>query len=114
MILLCGRWCQERGRDDAGKLQTACPVSSGVCRDKARQALRVGSTDGKVHGDYQFALANDNHEEDSINAGEHPVFLAAPPGAHEAQLVPYFLNTESSPTQVHCQRLCVASLLLAA
>src|SRR4030095_4191910 len=27
---------------------------------------------------------------------------------------PYFLNTESSPTQVHCQRLCVASLLLAA
>src|SRR5262245_47487135 len=27
---------------------------------------------------------------------------------------PYFLNTESSPTQVHCQRLCVAALLLAA
>src|SRR5262245_30596748 len=27
---------------------------------------------------------------------------------------PYFLNTESSPTQVHCQRLRVASLLLAA
>src|SRR5437667_12623576 len=26
---------------------------------------------------------------------------------------PYFLNTESSPTQVHCQRLRVASLLLA-
>src|SRR5258706_7329546 len=26
---------------------------------------------------------------------------------------PYFLKTESSPTQVHCQRLCVASLLLA-
>src|SRR6266852_6762742 len=27
---------------------------------------------------------------------------------------PYFLNTESSPTQVHCQRLRVAALLLAA
>src|SRR5262247_4340046 len=27
---------------------------------------------------------------------------------------PYFLNTESSPTQVHCQRLRVASLLVAA
>src|SRR5215468_12616289 len=27
---------------------------------------------------------------------------------------PYFLKTESSPTQVHCQRLRVASLLLAA
>ena len=27
---------------------------------------------------------------------------------------PYFLNTESSATQVHCQRLRVASLLLAA
>src|SRR5215475_641823 len=26
---------------------------------------------------------------------------------------PYFLNTESSPTHVHCQRLRVASLLLA-
>src|SRR5215468_5241229 len=28
--------------------------------------------------------------------------------------VPYFLNTESSPTQVHCQRLRVAALALAA
>src|SRR5262249_11586146 len=27
---------------------------------------------------------------------------------------PYFLNTESSPTHVHCQRLRVASLLLVA
>src|SRR5262245_8312977 len=27
---------------------------------------------------------------------------------------PYFLNTESSPTQVHCQRLRVAALALAA
>src|SRR5215510_2643038 len=27
---------------------------------------------------------------------------------------PYFLNTESSPTQVHCQRLRVAALLRAA
>jgi hypothetical protein len=27
---------------------------------------------------------------------------------------PSFLNTESSPTQVHCQRLRVASLLLEA
>src|ERR687884_46095 len=27
---------------------------------------------------------------------------------------PYFLKTESSPTHVHCQRLRVASLLLAA
>jgi hypothetical protein len=48
------------------------------------QGLEVRPPDSKVHGDHEFALANDHHEEDAINAGEHPVFLAAPPGAHQA------------------------------
>ena len=52
--------------------------------------------------------------EDPINAGEHAVFLAAPQVPTSSNCSPYFLNTESSPTQVHCQRLRVASLLLAA
>ena len=40
--------------------------------------------------------------------------LAARPGAHKTQLLAVLLEHESSPTQVHCQRLRVASLLLAA
>jgi hypothetical protein len=49
------------------------------------RAYRVGTPDGKVHGHYEFALADDDHEKDPINPREHPV----------------------------CQRLRVASLLLA-
>ena len=41
---------------------------------------------------HQFALANDDHEEDPINAREYPVFLAAPPGAHQAQLLTVLLE----------------------
>src|SRR5712691_11465607 len=44
----------------------------------------VWPTDGKVDGDDQLALANDDDQEDPINTREHPVFLAAPPGAHQA------------------------------
>src|SRR4029453_128918 len=44
----------------------------------------VWPTDGKVDRDDQFALPNDDHQEDPINAREHPVFLATPPGTHEA------------------------------
>src|SRR5262249_5882103 len=51
------------------------------------RACGVGPPDGKVDGHHQFALTNDDHQEDPINAGEHPVFLAAPPSANEAQLL---------------------------
>jgi hypothetical protein len=44
----------------------------------------VRPPDGKVHGHHQFAIANDDHQEDPINTGEHPVFLATPPGTHQA------------------------------
>jgi hypothetical protein len=33
------------------------------------------------------ALADDHDQQHPINAREYPVFLAAPPGAHEAQLL---------------------------
>jgi len=47
----------------------------------------VGTTDGKVNRYHEFAIADDDHQEDPINAREHPVFLATPPGAHQAQLL---------------------------
>jgi hypothetical protein len=56
------------------------------------RALRVGPPDGKVDGHHQFALANNDHEENPINAGEYPVFLPTPPGAHEAQLLAVLLE----------------------
>src|SRR2546427_6308316 len=51
------------------------------------RALRVWPTDGKVDGDHQFAIADDDHEQDAINAGEYLVILPTPPGAHKAQLI---------------------------
>src|SRR6266446_5009632 len=48
----------------------------------------VGTTDGKVHGDHEFAIANDHHQEDPINAREDPVFLPTPPGTDTSQLLP--------------------------
>src|SRR5262249_10988818 len=51
------------------------------------RAWGVGPPDGKVDGHHQFALANDDHQEDPINTGEHPVFLPAPPGTNQAQLL---------------------------
>jgi hypothetical protein len=44
----------------------------------------VGPTDGKVDGDDQLALAKDHNQQDSINTGEHPVFLPTPAGANKA------------------------------
>src|SRR5438876_8323199 len=51
------------------------------------RTCRVWPTDGKVDGDDQLALANDDHQEDPINTGEHAVLLPTPPGAHQAQLL---------------------------
>ena len=45
---------------------------------------------------------------------EYPVFCRRSTRYGKGTCSPYFLNTESSATQVHCQRLRVASLLLAA
>src|SRR5262249_2478034 len=46
----------------------------------------VRPTDGKVHGHHELALTDDDDEQHPINTREHPMFLAAPPGTHEAQL----------------------------
>src|SRR5262245_15680646 len=54
---------------------------------RSARPLRIRAPDGKIHGDHEFALTNDDHQEDSINTGEHPMFLAAPPGAHQTQLL---------------------------
>jgi hypothetical protein len=50
---------------------------------RSARPLWIGSTDGKVHRDHQFALTTDYHEQDPINAGEYAVFLGTPPGAHQ-------------------------------
>jgi hypothetical protein len=34
---------------------------------RSPRALGVRPTDGKIHGHHQFPLANDDHQEDSIN-----------------------------------------------
>jgi len=44
----------------------------------------IGPTDGKVDGDDQLALADHHDKQHTVNTREHPVFLAAPPGAHKA------------------------------
>src|SRR5207244_2592264 len=52
------------------------------------RACGVGTTDDKVHGDHEFAIANDHYQEDPINAREDPVFLPTPPGTDKSQLLP--------------------------
>jgi hypothetical protein len=47
------------------------------------RAYGVGPTDGKIDGHHEFAIADDDHEEDPINTRQHPVFLAASPGANQ-------------------------------
>src|SRR5262245_18941131 len=49
--------------------------------------LRIGPSDSIVHGHHEFALSDHHDEQDAINTGEYPVFLPAPPGAHESQLL---------------------------
>jgi hypothetical protein len=51
---------------------------------RSPRACRVGPPDSKVDRDHQLALANDHDQHHPINAREHPVFLATPPGTHEA------------------------------
>src|SRR5262249_15215156 len=47
------------------------------------RAWGVGPTDGKVDGDDQLALTDHYDQQHPVNAREHPVFLAAPPGTHQ-------------------------------
>jgi hypothetical protein len=54
---------------------------------RSPRARGVRPTDGKVDGDDQLALADHYDQQHPVNAREHPVFLAAPPGAHQAQLL---------------------------
>ena len=41
----------------------------------------------KSTGTTSLPIADDHDQQDPINTGEHPVFLATPPGAHQAQLL---------------------------
>jgi hypothetical protein len=47
-------------------------------------ASGVRPPDGKVHGHHEFAIAEHHDEQNAINTGKYPVFLATPPGADEA------------------------------
>ena len=84
-------------RDDhrRGQLHAASPESchapihhalhpTELVTTRGARPLRIRATDGKVHGDYQFALTEDNHQEDSINTREHTVLLPTPSGAHQS------------------------------
>src|SRR4030095_2314835 len=52
---------------------------------RSARPLRIRATYGKIHGNDQLPIADDDNQEDPINPREHPVFLPAPPGAHDAQ-----------------------------
>jgi len=62
------------------------PVPGGPARPP--RALRVWPTEGPIDGDDHLALAQDHHQEDASHAGEHPVCLPPPPGAHASPLLP--------------------------
>jgi hypothetical protein len=53
---------------------------------------RVGPPDGKVHGHHQLTIANDHNQENPVNTREYPMFLATPPGTHQAQLITVFFE----------------------
>ena len=59
---------------------------------RSPRACGVRPTDGKVDGDDQLALADHDDQQHPVNAREHPVFLATPPGAHQAQLLAVLLE----------------------
>src|SRR5439155_579666 len=47
---------------------------------------RVGPPHGTVHRYHQFPVPNDHHQEEPINAREHPMLLTAPPAPDSTQL----------------------------
>jgi hypothetical protein len=51
------------------------------------RAFGIGAPDGKVDGDDELAIANDNSEQDAINAGHGAFVLTAPPPADEPELL---------------------------
>src|SRR5918999_64865 len=82
-----------RGQRDAAPAQSCqTPVEHALhpmelVTTRSARPLWIRATDGKIDGHYQFTLTNDDHQEDPINAREHPVLLPTPPGAHQAQLL---------------------------
>jgi hypothetical protein len=48
---------------------------------------RGGPPHGKVHRYHQFPVPNDHHQEEPINAREHPMLLTAPPAPDSTQLL---------------------------
>src|SRR5262252_7920170 len=91
-----GQWLQ-RVADAASAKRCQAPVQHALhptefVTTRSARTLRIRPTDSKVHGHHEFALANNDHEENPINAREHSVFLATPPGAHEAQLLAVLLE----------------------
>src|SRR5215471_5601055 len=89
---------QRRGQRDATPTKSRqTPVEHALhptelVTTRHARPLRIRATDGKVHGHHAFALTNDDHQEDPINTREYSVFLAAPPGTHEAQLIAILLE----------------------
>src|SRR5262245_11568549 len=82
---------------------TRCPRAGGI-----------GPTDGKVDGHQQFPspITTTRRTPSMPESTRCSWPLHQVPTSPNCS--PYFLNTESSPTQVHCQRLRVPSILLAA
>src|SRR5207244_1487484 len=54
------------------------------------RAYRIGATDGKVDWDNEFAIADDDQEEDAIDTGHGAFALATIPGTDEAELFAVF------------------------
>src|SRR5262245_58378012 len=53
-------------------------------------ACGIGATDGKVDWDNEFAIADDDQEEDTIDTGHGAFELATIPGTDEAELFTVF------------------------
>ena len=52
--------------------------------------MRIGPSDGKVERDEEFAIADDDSEEDPIDTGHGAFELATIPGADEAEVCAVF------------------------
>ena len=102
-------------RRNAATHPSTCPAPSAVCPGTAPRAGGGQAAGWQSPRAPRVCHHQSHDQEHPIDAGEDPVFLPTPPpGAYQTQLFAILLNTESSPTQVHCQRLRVAALAPAA
>src|SRR5687767_14444428 len=56
----------------------------------APRPFGIRAANGKVDGDDEFAVADDHEQQHSINAPNRALELAAPPAAHESEVVAVF------------------------